>query len=168
MHVPISAVFSLLFFLPLTFFLLFLSSFSLSLLLVSCHGSFPLPSMATAPFYSGLISWDFSLLALGLHQLFLVCYGHPFRTTNLLVARSLLGKPSAFSFFYYPFHDKISICLILLQASPSLPEWIRTWVSHYLPLWHASGGLSRLLPLLGKMSSQQGIFPKNAMVGNPK
>ena len=61
---------------------------------------------------------------------------------NPLVARPLLplGKLSVFSFFHYPSHDKISICLFLLYASHSLLEWIRTWFSHYLPLWHASSG----------------------------
>ena len=33
-------------------------------------------------FYSELIQWDFSLLPLGLHQLFLVCCGHPFKITH--------------------------------------------------------------------------------------
>ena len=33
-------------------------------------------------FYSKLIQWDFSLLPLGLHQLFLVCCGHPFKITH--------------------------------------------------------------------------------------
>ena len=43
----------------------------------------PLPSsMTTSLFYSELIQWDFSLLPLGLHQLFLVCCGHSFKTTH--------------------------------------------------------------------------------------
>ena len=33
-------------------------------------------------FYSKLIQWDFSLLPLELHQLFLVCCGHPFKITH--------------------------------------------------------------------------------------
>ena len=33
-------------------------------------------------FYSKLIQWDFFLLLLGLHQLFLVCCGHPFKITH--------------------------------------------------------------------------------------
>ena len=33
-------------------------------------------------FYSQLIQWDFSLLPLGLHQLFLVCCGYPFKITH--------------------------------------------------------------------------------------
>ena len=116
MHASISAMFSL-FFLPLSFssfFLLFLvfqftpgllwlalfslplcslSFFSLFfLLLVSCYyltlSSSPFSSMATSPFYSKLIQWDFSLLPLGLHQLFLVCCGHSFRTAHQLIAYS--------------------------------------------------------------------------------
>ena len=39
-------------------------------------------SMATSSFYIELIQWYFSLLPLGLHQSFLICYGHPFRTTH--------------------------------------------------------------------------------------
>ena len=38
--------------------------------------------MATSPFYSELIQWDFSFLPLGFHQLFLVCCGHSFKTTH--------------------------------------------------------------------------------------
>lgn len=37
-----------------------------------------------------------------------------------------------------------------------------------LSLWHASGGLSRLLPLLSKMLSQQGVFPKRSYGWKPK
>ena len=40
-------------------------------------------------FYSKLIQWDFSLLPLGLHQLFLVCCGHPFKITHPLVAPAI-------------------------------------------------------------------------------
>ena len=39
-------------------------------------------SMATTPLYNGLISWNFSLLPLGLYQLFLACCRHPFRTAH--------------------------------------------------------------------------------------
>ena len=62
-------------------------STSLRCLLLSYHGflhlgSSPLSSMAISSFYSELIQWDFSLLPLGLHQLFLACYGHSFSTTH--------------------------------------------------------------------------------------
>ena len=48
---------------------------------------FPLPfdplfSAWLPSFYSQLIQWDFSFLPLGLHQLFLVCCGHPFKITH--------------------------------------------------------------------------------------
>ena len=43
---------------------------------------FPFSSMATASFYSELIQWDFSLLPLGFHQLFLACCWHSFRTVH--------------------------------------------------------------------------------------
>ena len=65
-------------------------SASLRFLLLSYHGFLPLSaspppqfsSMATSSFYSELIQWDFSLLPLGLHQLFLACCGHSFNTTH--------------------------------------------------------------------------------------
>ena len=41
-----------------------------------------LSAMVTSSFYNELIQCDFSLLLLGLHQLFLVCCGHPFRTIH--------------------------------------------------------------------------------------
>ena len=61
--------------------------FTLSFLLLSCRGLFPLrcfpiSSMATSSFYSELIHCDFSFLPWRLHQLFSVCCGHPFRTTH--------------------------------------------------------------------------------------
>ena len=65
-----------------TFFFFFRSPFSLSFLLLSYCGSLLLSFMATSPFYSELIPWNFSLLPLGLYQLFLVCYGHLFRTVQ--------------------------------------------------------------------------------------
>ena len=86
-------VFSLLF---ITFFLsLFLLCYSflsfhyflpLGPSLLDAPSPPPLPplfsSMATTPLYNGLISWNFSLLPLGLYQLFLVCCRHPFRTAR--------------------------------------------------------------------------------------
>ena len=63
--------------LSLSSFFLFLSLFSYCYLTILSP-----PSMAAAPLYSGLISWDFSLLPLGLYQLFLVYYGHPFRISH--------------------------------------------------------------------------------------
>ena len=42
----------------------------------------PLSAMVTFSFYSELIQWDFSPLPLELHQLFLACFGHPFKTTH--------------------------------------------------------------------------------------
>ena len=42
----------------------------------------PFFAMVTSSFYSQLIQWDFSLLPLRLHQLFLVCCGHPFKITH--------------------------------------------------------------------------------------
>ena len=137
MHAPIHAVFSL-FVLLLSFFVSLCFFFTLSFLLLSCHGLFLLfclsffwvplygclllfyhgfsplkcflslslpllvfffflfpyfflhysPSVPPfflpwlPSFYSKLIQWDFFLLLLGLHQLFLVCCGHPFKITH--------------------------------------------------------------------------------------
>ena len=60
---------------------------SLRFLLLSYHGFLPLgaspiSSMATSAFYSELIQWDFSLLPLEFHQLFLACFEHSFSTTH--------------------------------------------------------------------------------------
>ena len=44
--------------------------------------SIPLFLLWLPSFYSKLIQWHFSLLPLGLHQLFLVCCGHPFKITH--------------------------------------------------------------------------------------
>ena len=93
-------------------FFLSIRSFTFSFLLFSCRGLFhiwsflfldlslgdflflsaslrcfslhwvPLFTMVTFSFYSELIQWNFSFLPLGLHQLFLACFGHPFRTTH--------------------------------------------------------------------------------------
>ena len=68
-------------FLPLSFFLS-LNSYSLSFLLFSHRGFLPPSSMATSSFYSELIQWDFSLLSLRLHQLFLVSCGHFFKIAH--------------------------------------------------------------------------------------
>ena len=63
---------------------------------------------------------------------------------------------------HYSFHDKIPFCLLLLYTSTSRFKWI----PHYLALWHASDGLNHLLLLLGKIPSQQDIFPKEVMARN--
>ena len=57
--------------------------FSLPLFFPLPFGSFNLPWLPS--FYSQLIQWDFSLLLLGLHQLFLVCCGHLFKITHLSI-----------------------------------------------------------------------------------
>ena len=99
-------------------------------------------------FYSELIQWDFSLLPLGLHQLFLVCCRHPFKITHL---------PNG-----CPCHCSVHVCYtathfttkFLFVYSCSIP------LPHYLALWHASDGPNHLLLLLGKIPFQQDIFPK--------
>ena len=67
-------------FLPLFFLLPSLVFFPFPLFFPLKFGPFNLPWLPS--FYSQLIQWDFSLLPLGLHQLFLVCCGHPFKITH--------------------------------------------------------------------------------------
>ena len=83
--------------LSLSSFFLFLSLFSYCYLTILSP-----PSMAATPLYSGLISWDFSLLPLGFTNHFWFIMGIPSKLPiNPLVARPLppLGKPSVFSLF---------------------------------------------------------------------
>ena len=61
---------------------------------------------------------------------------------------------------HYLFRDKIRFCLFLLYTSTSRFKWIRIGLPYYLVLWHASDCSNHLLLLLGKIPSQQGIFPK--------
>ena len=85
--------------------------------------------------------------------------------TNPLVARPL-SLLRIRLLHHYSFRDKISFCLFLLYTSTYRFKWIRIGLPHHLPLWHASDGLNHLLPLLGKISSQYGIFPKEVMARN--
>ena len=131
---PLSLFFSLPLFFPLPFDPLFLSW---------------LPS-----FYSELIQWDFSLLPLWLHQLFLVCCEHPFKITHPPIGcpcHCLVHVCCTTTHFTTKFHFVCSCCIPL---------------PHYLALWHASDGPDHLLLLLGKIPSQQDIFPKEVMAGN--
>ena len=66
--------------LPLLVFFSLPLFFSSSLVFSSSIRSSVLPWLPS--FYSKLIQWNFSLLPLGLHQLFLVCCGHPFKITH--------------------------------------------------------------------------------------
>ena len=112
MHAPISAVFSL-FFLPFYFFLfVLLPLFSYYSLTIDCFpfGLFfswvplsrwlspskclpqVLPPLGASSFYSKPIQWDFSILPLVLHQLFLAFCGHSFNT-----AHQPIGCPATIS-----------------------------------------------------------------------
>ena len=133
-----------------------LSAF-LKFLLLSYHGfpplgASPLSSITTSSFYSVLIQWDFSLLPLGLHQLFLVYCGRPFKTTHPLVAQPL-PLLSTCLLHHYSFCDKTQFCLFLMYTSTSRFKWIRIRLPHHLPLWQTSDGPSHLLLLLGKIPS---------------
>ena len=118
--------------------------------------SFSVPSFLSwlPSFYSELIQWDFSLLPLRLHQLFLVCCGHPFKITHPPIG--------------CPCHYSIHVCCTTTHFTTKFPFVCSCCIPlpHYLALWHALDGPDHLLLLLGKISSQQDIFPKEVMVGN--
>ena len=103
-----------------------------------------------SPFYNELIQWDFSLLPLGIHQLFLVYCGHPFKITH-----SPIGYPDHC-------HCSIHVCYTTIHFMTKFPFVCSCCIPlpHYLALWHASDGLNHLLLLFGKISSSQDIFPK--------
>ena len=105
-------------------------------------------------FYSKLIQWDFSLLPLGLHQLFLVCCGHPFKITHPLIG--------------CPCHCSVHVCCTTTHFTTKFPFVCSCYIPlpHYLALWHASDGPNHLLLLLGKIPSQQDIFPKEVIARN--
>ena len=105
-------------------------------------------------FYSEPIQCDFSLLPLGLHQLFLVCCRHPFEITY-----SPIGCPC---------HCSIHVCCTATHFTKKFSFFCSCHVPlpHYLALWHALDGPNHLLLLLGKIPSQQDIFPKEVMAGN--
>ena len=87
--------------------------------------------------------------------------------TNPLVARPL-PLLIIHLLHHYSFCDKTPFCLFLLYTSTSRFKWIRIRLLHYLALWHASDGLNHLLLLLGKIPSQQDIFPKRSYGRKPK
>ena len=62
--------------------------------------SSPFTSMPSCSFYSKLIRCNFSLLLLGLHQLFLACCGHSFRIAHQSIG--CLATTSAQNMFAAP------------------------------------------------------------------
>ena len=92
-------------------------------------------------FYSELIQWDFSLLPLRLHQLFLVCCGHPFKITHPPIG--------------CPCHCSVHVCYTNTHFTTKFPFVCSCCIPlpHYLALWHASNGPNHLLLLLGKIPS---------------
>ena len=118
-------------FLSLPLFFLFFLCFSSS---IPPFFSAWLPS-----FYSQPIQWDFSLLPLGLHQLFLVCCGHSFKITH-----SPIGCPDHC-------HCSIHVCCTTTHFTTKFPFVCSCSIPlpHYLALWHASNSLNHLLLLFG-------------------
>ena len=115
-----------------------------------CGPPFFVPWLSS--FYSELIQWDFSLLPLGLHQLFLVCCGHPFKITH---------PPIGCQVYY---HCSVHVCCTATHFTTKFPFVCSYCIplSHYLALWHASDGPNHLLLLLGKLPSQHDIFLKRS------
>ena len=105
-------------------------------------------------YYSELIQWDFSLLPLGLHRLFLVFCGHTFKITHPPIV--------------CPCHCSVHVCCTAIHFTTKFHFVCSCCIPlpHYLALWHASNGPNHLLLLLGKIPSQQGIFPKEVTTGN--
>ena len=135
---------------------------------LSYYGFLPLgasslfTSMPTCSFYSELIQCDFSLLPLGLHQLFLACCGHSFRIAHQSIGCLATTSAQIHLLHHYSFDDKIPFCLFLLYTSTSTSwfKWIRIGLPHHLPLWYASNGPNHLLLLLGEIPSPLGYIPK--------
>ena len=86
-------------------------------------------------FYSQLIQWDFSLLPLGLHQLFLVCCGHSFKITH-----SPIGCPDHC-------HCSVHVYCTTTHFTTKFPFVCSYCIPlpHYLALWHASDSPNHLL-----------------------
>lgn len=99
------------------FLFLSLYYFSLSSFCFLALGYFSFQSMATALIYNGLILWDFSLLPIGLYQLFLVYGGHLFRAADQPIGCSsttTTRHAQCTLFLPLPIPKQNSICLILL------------------------------------------------------
>ena len=130
----------------------FFRCFSLFLVFPPPFGPLFLPWLPSL--YSELIQWDFSLLPLGLHQLFLVCCGHPFNITHPPIG--------------CPCHCFVHVCCTATHFTTKFSFVCSCCIPlpHYLALWHASDSPNHLLLLLGKISSQQDIFPKEVIAGN--
>ena len=134
-----------------------LGSYSFGVFLSSVFFSSPLHPLFLPwlpSFYSELIQCDFSLLPLELHQLFLVCCGHPFKITHPPIG--------------CPCHCSVRVCCTATHFTTKFPFVCSCGIPlpHYLSLRHASDGPNHLLLLLGKIPSQQDIFPKEVMAGN--
>ena len=95
------------------------------------------------------IFWFFAGISLGL-------------PTKLLVVRPLPVLRVCLP-HHSPFPDKIHCFVSLPLTTLPPPKWIRVKGSLHLLLWHASSGPSLCLLLLGEMSSQQSIPPKEAL-----
>ena len=125
--------------------------FSLPLFFLPFHPvPFFLPWLPS--FYNELIQWDFSLLPLRLHQLFLVCCGHPFK-----IIHPPIGCPNHC-------HCSVHVCCTATHFMTKFSFVCSCCIPlpHYLALWHALDDLNRLLLFLGKIPSQQDIFPKRS------
>ena len=101
--------------------------FSFNSLYFSYLGTSSSPFVAIVPIYTGLIWWDFSILPLGLPQLFLVCSGHPFKVAHQPIgclSSTTTGHAQCILFLLLLITWQISL---LFDLGMSLFEWIRPW-----------------------------------------
>ena len=104
------------------------------------------------PFIANSFNGISPFYPLRLHQLFLVCCEHPFKITH-----PPIGCPNHC-------HCSVHVCYTATYFTTKFPLVCSCCIPlpHYLALWHASNGPNRLLLLLGKIPSQQDIFPKRS------
>ena len=156
---PITPVFLGFLCLPFFFFLFFF--FALPLFLV----------MVPSPFHCSQL-WPFILPAmLGFTtftpQPLLVWFGCPSKTAHWPVGY-LATTITPCRLHHVSFPNKSGLFYLLPLFVFTTLIWIRVKPLLHLPLWHASSGSSFYLLLLGEMSSQQDIFPKEVWVGTLK
>ena len=142
------------------FFLLFLST-SPSF----CFFSFFFFFAPTYPLLYHLPLWDLPFLPL---NYFWLLMGVLPRLPTSLPTTQPLSLLWMCWLHHSPFPDKIACLVSYLSLFFTSLFQRRIKPLHYLPLWHASSGPSLYIPLLGEMSSQQDISPKEAWAGTPE
>ena len=194
MHAPIPVVFSF-FFLPFSFFHsvpFFYFQFLTLLLWVVPHLVFSfLGSLSLGAYYS--LTMGFSLqVPLPPWVPFFRCFSSPFQSPFSAVVTFLLQQTDSMGFLPFtpraspnvvccghpfkithspigcPCHCSIHVYCTTTHFTTKFPFFYFYCMPlpHYLALWHALDGPNHLLLLLGKIPSQQDIFPKEIIAGN--